>query len=122
MKELYKGRHRSYEADVLSNRKELFERLGLRETMVWLPIDFSRLDYSETAGSRSWDHDHPEVYRTADNKILVVFSNYGRLPHPALGMELTKPLYYAGAESFIRLFDSAKHMRQVFKAALGARR
>ncbi len=110
-----------YKPGYAATIRPCFDYAGLALPKTLSPGDFHTYMRDASGNRRAWDHDHPEVYRTADNKILVVFSNYGVATHPALGMTITKPLYYCGAESYMRLFDSPKHMRQVFKAALTAK-
>lgn len=59
--------------------------------------------------------DHLEVYRDAANRIVVVCSNYGGTPPPALNMKPIRPIYSTATESYIRIFESVKEFRAAMR-------
>lgn len=62
------------------------------------------------------DIDHPEYYRAADGRIVVIVSNYDKSPPPpVLAMEEYIPIYSHRTRTFVRTFANGKEIRRFWQ-------
>lgn len=64
------------------------------------------------ARGRGEDFDHAETYKDAEGWVVLVVSNYGSIPPPAvLGMVRVAPIYGRGVGSWVGRFSSVRELR-----------
>lgn len=69
------------------------------------------------ATGRGEDFDHAETFKDAEGWVVLVVSNYGSIPPPAvLGMERIAPLYGRGVGSWAGRFASVRELRARLEA------
>ena len=67
------------------------------------------------------DYDHAEQYRDEAGWFVLVCSNYGDIPPPAIfGLRKVPPLYCEGATSYAGRFASLRELRARLEAVEGA--
>ncbi|MFH1743233.1 MAG: hypothetical protein ABIH23_29865 [bacterium] len=59
--------------------------------------------------------DHPESYRTADKRVILVCSNYNGAPPEVLGMKPYAPMYSKTVRTYVRVFDDYKTASKVIR-------
>lgn len=98
--------------EIIENRNRLVDDFQLITNITL------RWDYPATPDGTEFDH--PEVYRVAGGKVLLLVSNYGGTPPPpSLGMVAIYPVYRANATSFARVFDRPRDLKATIMGGKG---
>lgn len=90
--------------EIIANRNRLAEEYGLKK--------YFRVLKPWIASGLPFGYDHPEGYRMADGRVLLLISNYGCSAPPYLQMQPVGPLYHVRAQSFIRVFDGLRQLKK----------
>lgn len=90
--------------EIIANRNRLAQEYGLKK--------YFRVLRPHIASGLGFGYDHPEGYRMADGRVLLLISNYGIPAPPYLQMQPVGPLYHVRAQSFIRVFDGLRQLKK----------
>ena len=91
--------------EIIANRNRLVEEHGLKK--------YFRVNKPHIAPEHDFGYDHPEGYRMADGRVLLLISNYGCCDAPPyLQMQPVGPLYHVQAQSFVRIFDGLRQLKK----------
>lgn len=94
--------------EIIENRNRLAEVHGLKSCF---PVARPSI-----APGLGFGFDHPEGYRMADGRALLLISNYGCCDAPPyLQMQPVGPLYHVRAQSFIRVFDNLRQLKKAIE-------
>ena len=90
--------------EIIANRNRLAEEYGLEK--------YFRVLKPWIASGLPFGYDHPEGYRMADGRVLLLISYYGCSAPPYLQMQPVGSLYHVRAQSFIRVFDGLRQLKK----------
>ena len=74
------------------------------------------------ARGRGEDFDHPETYKDAEGRVVLVVSNYNGPPPGVLGMVRVAPIYSTATTSYVGRFASVRELKARIAACDGDRR
>ena len=106
----YWGRHpaddRVGSPEIIANRNRLAEEYGLKK--------YFHVMRPYIAPGLGFGYDHPEGYRMADGRVLLLISVGCQAP-PYLEMQPVGALYSVKTQSFIRIFDGLRQLKKAIE-------